>query len=103
LFQIVWEFIVRDANIVEFGKVYSSTGSWAALFRGSPGYLGTTLLRDAQNPGRYLTIDRWDNAASRDLMRERFAQDYETLDRMCEGLNESERQIGVFEDVQVSD
>jgi quinol monooxygenase YgiN len=93
---------VRENNISEFEKLYSSTGSWAALFHGNPGYLGTALLRDAQNPSRYLTIDRWDNAASHDLMRERFAQAYESLDRICEGLTESERQIGVFEDVQES-
>jgi heme-degrading monooxygenase HmoA len=103
LFQVVWEFIVREKDIAEFDKVYSSTGPWVALFRGSPGYLGSELLRDAQNPSRYLTIDRWDKAASHDLMRERFAQEYETLDRICEGLTESERQIGVFEDVRESD
>jgi Holliday junction DNA helicase RuvB len=48
LLQIVWEFIVRDGKIAEFERSYSATGSWAKLFRGSPGYLGTTLLREAQ-------------------------------------------------------
>jgi heme-degrading monooxygenase HmoA len=100
LIQVVWEFIVRDDHIAEFEKFYSATGSWANLFRGSPGYLGTELLRDSQIPYRYLTLDRWDSVASHVAMRERFAKDYDALDRMCEQLTETERQIGVFEDAQ---
>jgi heme-degrading monooxygenase HmoA len=100
LIRVVWEFIVRDDHIAEFEKFYSATGSWATLFRGNPGYLGTDLLRDSQNPHRYLTLDRWDSVASHAAMRERFAKDYDALDRMCEQLMETERQIGVFEDAQ---
>ena len=52
LIQIVWEFTVREDQVAEFEKFYSSTGSWAALFRRSPGFVGTTLLRDTQTPHR---------------------------------------------------
>jgi heme-degrading monooxygenase HmoA len=102
LVQFLWEFIVRDDKIVEFEKFYSSTGNWAALFSRSSGFLDATLLRDTQTPHRYLTIDRWDSLASHQTMRERFGREYEDLDRACEALMESERQIGVFEDL-VSD
>lgn len=98
LVQIIWEFVVRGDQIAEFEKFYSATGSWATLFHRSPGFLGTTLLRDTQSPRRYVTIDRWDSAASHQLMRERFAKEYAALDLDCEALTESERQIGVFED-----
>jgi hypothetical protein len=57
------------------------------------------LLRDADHPRRYLTIDRWDAAASHATMRARFAKEYEALDGACAGLTESERQVGIFEDV----
>jgi heme-degrading monooxygenase HmoA len=99
LFQIVWEFIVREEKISQFDKAYSAAGDWAALFRRSAGFLGITLLRDADNPRRYLTIDRWDAATSHATMRARFPKEYESLDRACEGLTESERQVGIFEDV----
>lgn len=98
LFQILWEFNVREEQIAEFEKFYSPTGLWAKLFRGSPGYLGTVLLRDAQAPRRYVTIDRWENAASHRAMRGRFAKEYEALDKLCEALTESERQIGTFDE-----
>jgi heme-degrading monooxygenase HmoA len=99
LFQIIWEFIARAERISEFEKYYAVTGDWAALFRRSAGFLGTTLLRDADTPRRFLTIDRWDAAASHATMRAQFASEYAALDRACAGLTESERQVGIFEDV----
>ena len=96
--QIIWEFTVREERVAEFEKFYSATGSWAALFRRSFGFVGTTLLRDTQTPHRYVTIDRWDSVASHRLMRERMAEEYAVMDHDCEALTESERQIGVFED-----
>ena len=99
MFQIVWEFIVRAERVSDFEKSYAAAGDWAALFRRSDGFLGTALLRDADNPRRYLTIDRWDAAASHATMRARFAKEYEALDQACAGLTESERQVGTFGDV----
>ena len=99
MFQIVWEFIVRADRVSDFEKSYAAAGEWAGLFRRSTGFLGTALLRDADHPRRYLTIDRWDAAASHATMRARFAKEYEALDGACAGLTESERQVGIFEDV----
>ena len=97
MIQIVWEFTVRQDKIPDFDKAYAAAGDWAELVRRSAGFLGTTLLRDSDNPRRYLTIDRWGDAASHATMRERFAKEYEALDRACAGLTETERQIGFFE------
>ena len=56
------------------------------------------LWRDAEDARRYLTIDRWQSASAQQQMHERFKNEYETLDRACEVLRESERRIGVFEE-----
>jgi heme-degrading monooxygenase HmoA len=101
LIQIVWEFIARDGKVSEFEKFYSATGPWATVFGGSGGFLGTTLLRDTQTARRFLTIDRWDSAASHQAMRERFAEQYQATDRDGQALTESERPIGVFEDLEI--
>jgi quinol monooxygenase YgiN len=101
--QIVWEFAVREDKVAVFEQFYSATGSWATLFQASAGFLGTTLLRDTHSPGRYLTIDRWDSAVAQLRMRERFAKEYEAVDRDCEALTETERRIGVFEDARQGD
>jgi len=96
--QFVWEFVAHADKVEKFERHYASAGAWADLFRKSAGYRGTTLLRDADNAQRYLTIDRWESVAAQRAMRERFAAQYEALDRACEGFTESERRIGVFEE-----
>ncbi|MGH9699176.1 MAG: antibiotic biosynthesis monooxygenase family protein [Candidatus Acidiferrales bacterium] len=97
MIQFVWEFVARPGQTLEFERCYAPDGPWAELFRRAPGYRGTSILRDAEQPRRYLTIDRWDTAAAHQAMRERLAQEYAALDRACEQLTESERRIGVFE------
>ena len=59
---IVWEFLISKESRLEFESIYGPGGPWAELFRQSPNYLGTELLRDLSRPGRYLTIDRWTSA-----------------------------------------
>jgi len=96
--RFVWEFVARADKVQEFEKLYANSGPWAQLFRKSGGFHGTMLLRDAEDGRRYLTIDRWQSAAAQRQMRERFREEYETLDRACESLTESEKDIGVFEE-----
>ncbi|MBZ5503293.1 MAG: antibiotic biosynthesis monooxygenase [Acidobacteriia bacterium] len=96
--RFVWEFVARADSVQEFERSYAAAGPWAELFRHSPGYRGTLLLRDAENPRRYLTIDSWESAAAQRGLREQFAEAYEALDRACERWTESERCIGVFEE-----
>src|SRR5271168_531771 len=69
--RIVWEFTARADKIKEFENYFAGSGPWTALFRKNSGYHGTLLLRDMQMPRRYLTIDRWENAAMHRAMRER--------------------------------
>ncbi len=96
--RIVWEFIARADKIKEFQDYYANSGPWATMFRKNEGYHGTLLLRDLQNPRRFLTIDRWENASLHRAMRERFAQEYQELDRAGEILTEREQHNGVFEE-----
>ncbi|HXO45408.1 MAG TPA: antibiotic biosynthesis monooxygenase [Candidatus Cybelea sp.] len=96
--RIVWEFTARADKIQEFEKFYADSGPWTELFRRNFGYHGSVLLRDVEQPRRYLTIDRWENAATVRAMRERFAEEYEELDRACEAFTESEHHQGVFEE-----
>jgi len=95
-FSAFWEISVKASRQAEFESHYGPAGSWARLFRQSPGYLGTELWHDRADVLRYVTIDRW---ASLDAWREfrtRFATDYERLDRECEGLTTSEAPLGEF-------
>ena len=97
--HIVWEFRVRAGRLREFERYYSSAGGpWEELFRRSPGFRGTVLLRNTKDPLHFLTIDSWDTVVAQVAMREEFQDEYADLDQACEELTDSETHIGVFED-----
>jgi heme-degrading monooxygenase HmoA len=60
LIALVFRYEVRDAEAFE--RVYGPEGEWAQFFRQGSGYIGTELLRDVEEPDRYLVIDRWESA-----------------------------------------
>ena len=100
-FTALWEFYVKPARISAFEEIYGPDGTWAELFRTSPDYLGTELIRDLDRPGRYLTLDHW---TSYEALR-RFKQDhhaeYAAFDKQCESLTEKEVCLGNFEQVGI--
>ena len=96
---ILWEFQVRPGAEAAFERAYGPSGDWARLFAAAEGWLGTELLRDESEPGRYVTVDRWDSAARFAAFRAAQAEAYDALDRRCEGLTTGERLLGRFERV----
>ena len=53
---LVFRYEVRDPDAFE--EAYGPDGEWAQFFRQGDGYIGTELLHDVEEPGRYLVIDR---------------------------------------------
>jgi quinol monooxygenase YgiN len=96
-FIALWEFHVKPESLAAFEEIYGPHGDWAQLFGKSPDYLGTELIRDLNQHGRYLTLDRW---ISREALQ-RFKQEHQTaysdLDKQCESLTETEMFLGDFE------
>lgn len=60
MIAIVFRYEVRDPDTFE--AEYGPEGDWAQFFRQGTGYIGTELLRDVDEPERYLVIDRWESA-----------------------------------------
>jgi len=56
---LVFRYDVRAA--AAFEHAYGPEGEWAQFFRQGRGYVGTELLRDLEEPDRYLVIDRWES------------------------------------------
>jgi heme-degrading monooxygenase HmoA len=96
MFVVVWQFEIAEDKIAGFESAYAPGGTWAQLFRRSPSYLGTELLRDAYAPGRYLTIDRWAGEEDFRAFRKDHDLEYETLDRACDPLTTSETRVGAY-------
>jgi heme-degrading monooxygenase HmoA len=56
---LVFRYDARDPE--DFESAYGPNGEWAQFFRQGAGYIGTELLRDLEEPDRYLVIDRWES------------------------------------------
>ena len=96
MFVVVWQFEIAEDKLAAFEATYGPDGAWAHLFRSSPDYRGTELLRDAYVPGSYLTIDRWASEGAFRAFRREHDGAYEQLDRDCDALVERECRIGAY-------
>jgi heme-degrading monooxygenase HmoA len=96
-FVVLWEFWVRPGAEAEFERAYGSEGAWVRLFSRDPAYGGTKLVRDVGEVHRYLTFDYWASAETYDSFKRKHTAEYGVIDRECEGLTESEKEIGRFE------
>ena len=92
MFAIVWKYHVADAEVPAFESAYGPAGAWVQLFGTAPGYAGTDLVR-GEEPGHYLTIDRWhDRHDFETFMHERGAE-YRRLDTELESLTDAEHLV----------
>jgi len=98
-FITLWEFHVKPECIITFEGIYGPDGDWAQLFRQSPGYRGTELIRDLNQRGRYLTLDRWTSREALQRFKQEHQAAYSDLDKICENLTEKEVLLGEFEQV----
>ncbi len=96
MFVVVWQFEIAEDKVAAFEAAYGPDGAWAKLFRSSPDYLGTELLRDAYVPGSYLTIDRWKSEDAFRAFRKDHDAEYEAVDRSCDELTSRENRIGAY-------
>lgn len=89
----VWEYDVAEAAMADFERVYGAEGAWARLFSSADGFEGTELFVSLSRPGRYLSVDRFRDAASwhRFLAEQRDA--YTALDAETDALTLAEREL----------
>lgn len=97
MIHIIWEYEVDSSQAKTFEEVYGSRGDWVSLFQQSQNYHGTMLLKDHAKPGRYLTIDRWNNIDDFENFKSKNIDSYNKLDHRCDALTLAEKKIGVFE------
>jgi heme-degrading monooxygenase HmoA len=95
-FVTIWEFTVSAGKGEWFERVYGSGGVWERFFQQGAGYLGTTLHRDLDLPGRYVTFDFWESAEAYEKFRREYGEQYTAIDTGCEAITESERHFGSF-------
>lgn len=91
---------MRDERIQEFIRAYGSDGDWAQLFRRGEGYVSTRLLRSADDPNIFVTVDRWDKADCFEAFKKKCGAEYNELEAKFEAYTLSEEKLGAFSEVE---
>ena len=101
MFAAIWEFRVKAGCTLAFEEHYGPKGTWARLFSLDCAFRNCTLVR--KENGRYLTIDRWDDAESYDRFRSAYAAVYEAVDSVCEALTTFEQHVASIRPLRTED
>jgi heme-degrading monooxygenase HmoA len=91
---VAWSYRVLAGCESAFESLYAANGDWSRLFARSPAYLGTQLLRDADDAACYVTLDRWRTRGEYEAFLLSAREDYAALDRRGDALTSEERRIG---------
>jgi len=96
MFAVIWEYEVREGCVAAFEALYGGDGEWVALFREYDGYVGTELLRNADQPRRFVTIDRWASTDAYAAFLTAAKPRYVQIDARGDALTVAERHIGAY-------
>ena len=92
----MFAYEVDAAATAAFEAAYGPHGEWARFFRAGAGYLGTDLWRAAEDPPRYLLVDRWRSAGDHAAFLEAHADEYRRRSEAGEALYRRETSLGRF-------
>lgn len=95
-FVVVWEFRIKSRKRRAFERAYGPDGEWSKFFRKGKGYIATELIRDSQQPDRYITLDYWKSRKHYEIFKKQNRKLYEIIDARCEALTAEECEIGQF-------
>ena len=59
MIAIMWQFDVKAGREADFELLYGVDGEWTAINRKSRSYLGSSFLRNQNQPSRYIVIEYW--------------------------------------------
>ena len=97
MIALVFSYDVRDRE--HFEAVYGPEGEWAAFFSQGSGYIGTELLRDVEQPGRYLVVDRWESPDAYNAFVAEHREEYMRRVDDTRFMYDAELRFGTFENV----
>jgi heme-degrading monooxygenase HmoA len=94
---IVWEYEVKPDRIDDFESFYRPDGPWTSLFRSSPAFLSTTLMKDLRKKGRYMVADRWMSESMYEEFKQAHRQAYDQMSERGHRLITAETEVGRFD------
>lgn len=96
MIESTWLFVVKEEARYKFELVFGPGGAWSKLFARFSGFRGATLLRDIQNPCRYLVMNLWDSEEQRLQALKELGAEYTNLELSLTEWCEERTELGVF-------
>lgn len=103
MIALVWQFDVQPGREAEFEQFLGANGRWHALGRRSRSFLGSSFLRDAVQPTRYLVVEYWSEMVVFEKHQADFSDEIRELERERDTLLESMAPLGIFTALDVPD
>jgi heme-degrading monooxygenase HmoA len=97
--MIALVFVYDVPDPTAFQEEYGADGQWAQFFRQGSGYVGTELLRDLEQPGRFLVVDRWESSEAYNAFVQEHREEYMRRVDETAYLYDQELRFGTFENV----
>lgn len=94
---VVWEYRARPERVEEFESFYRPDGPWVELFRRSPAFISTTLMKDLRDPLRFMVADRWTSEMLYEEFKREHAGPYDELTARGRRLHDREVEVGRFD------
>ena len=94
--EIICEYVVKEEARGHFELTFGPGGPWSKLFSNSPGFRGTTVLRDTEDPGRYLIVDIWRTPTQREQALAEYIEQYNELMTRFDDWTDTITELGSF-------
>ncbi len=100
---VVWQFKVQPGSEARFERFLGANGPWQALSRRSRSFLGSSFLRDAVHPTRYLVVEYWSEMLVYEKHQADYSDEVRELERERGELVEEMSTLGIFTALDVPD
>jgi quinol monooxygenase YgiN len=103
MIAVMWRFDVKEGREKEFERLYGADGEWTALNRQTRSYLGSSFLRDQNEPFRYLLVEYWSEMLVYEQHRASRLAGIETFEQLRAELVNTVEPVGIYTALDVPD
>ena len=100
---IMWRFAVKSGHEAEFEQLLGAEGEWNVMNRQTRSYLGSSFLRDQNQPSRYVLIEYWSEMVVSEQHRAYRSDGIASLEGRRDALVESVEPLGIYSALNVPD
>ena len=100
---IMWRFAVKNGHEAEFEQLLGAEGEWNVMNRQTRSYLGSSFLRDQNQPSRYVLIEYWSEMVVSEQHRAYRSDAIASLEGRRDALVESVEPLGIYSALNVPD